>query len=128
MRAPSQLRHLNQHKRKTGPDTDPVAREGRARSYFLRLWRLALMRFLYLCFDIFLRRFLTSEPMQKPLRKGGDSPYGRVSPGLGQTKPVVATGSLTTVAPTSRKAPATRSDESTVVRAMTAGPAPDLAA
>ena len=32
-------------------------------SYFLRLCRFALMRFRYLCFDIFLRRFLTSEPI-----------------------------------------------------------------
>lgn len=32
-------------------------------SNYLRLWRLALRRFRYLCFDIFLRRFFTSEPI-----------------------------------------------------------------
>lgn len=39
--------------------------------HLLRLCRLALMRFRYLCFDIFLRRFFTSEPMQKPLWERG---------------------------------------------------------
>ena len=31
-----------------------------------RLWRFFLRRFRYLCFDIFLRRFFTSEPMDTP--------------------------------------------------------------
>lgn len=34
----------------------------RATLYF-RLWRLAFSRLRYLCFDIFLRRFLIREPM-----------------------------------------------------------------
>ncbi len=38
-------------------------------SYFLRLCRLALRRFRYLCLLIFLRRFLTSEPMQTSDRR-----------------------------------------------------------
>ena len=33
-------------------------------AYFLRLWRLARRRLRYLCFDIFLRRFLMREPME----------------------------------------------------------------
>ena len=40
---------------------------GPSRNHFFRLWRLAFNRLRYLCFDIFFRRFLTSEPMQKPL-------------------------------------------------------------
>jgi len=36
-----------------------------SRSHF-RLWRFAFRRLRYLCFDIFLRRFLTNDPMQKP--------------------------------------------------------------
>lgn len=39
--------------------------------YFLRLWRLALRRLRYLCFDIFFRRFLMSEPMQLTSLEGG---------------------------------------------------------
>ncbi len=39
-------------------------------SNHLRLWRLAFKRLRYLCFDIFLRRFLTSDPIQKPHIKG----------------------------------------------------------
>jgi hypothetical protein len=37
---------------------------------YFRLWRLAFKRLRYLCFDIFLRRFLTSDPIQKPHIKG----------------------------------------------------------
>ena len=37
-----------------------------------RLWRFALRRFRYLCFDIFLRLFLTNDPMQKPRIRKGD--------------------------------------------------------
>ena len=56
-----------------------------------RLWRFALRRLRYLCFDIFLRRFFTNDPMQKPqIRKGGRS-YGAVISGLGQTHPVIET-------------------------------------
>ena len=42
---------------------------GAAPGYFF-LCRFALMRFRYLCFDIFLRRFLTSEPMQNLIKDG----------------------------------------------------------
>jgi len=49
--------------RRTGPSDD-----------YLRLWRLALRRLRYLCFDIFLRRFLTSDPIQKPHIKGEKTP------------------------------------------------------
>jgi hypothetical protein len=36
------------------------------------------MRLRYLCFDIFLRRFLMSDPMKKPLGKGEDRlPWSR---------------------------------------------------
>jgi hypothetical protein len=49
----------NAKDRPTGPVFRPT--------HFLRLCLLALMRLRYLCLDIFLRRFLTSEPMDKPL-------------------------------------------------------------
>lgn len=41
-----------------------------AQCHFLRLWRFSLSRFRYLCFDIFLRRFLMSEPIRTDLSKG----------------------------------------------------------
>lgn len=47
------------------------------RSHF-RLCRLALSRLRYLCFDIFLRRFLTSDPMQKPHKVLG-KPFSMVA-------------------------------------------------
>jgi len=46
-----------------------VAARLRRSIYFFRLWRLARRRLRYLCLDIFLRRFLTSEPMD-PLVAG----------------------------------------------------------
>ncbi len=35
----------------------------RTAGYFFRLWRLARSRLRYLCFDIFLRRFLITDPI-----------------------------------------------------------------
>ena len=55
-----------------------------SRSHF-RLWRFAFRRLRYLCFDIFLRRFLTNDPMQKPQIRKGDSAHGRACRRLNQT-------------------------------------------
>jgi hypothetical protein len=52
--------------------------------YFFRLCLLALMRLRYLCFDIFLRLFLTSEPT-KTFRHMGEHLNGGGFPDLGQT-------------------------------------------
>lgn len=54
----------------TGPDLEECTPPGRGAFGYFFLCRLALRRFRYLCFDIFLRRFLISEPMQKPHVKG----------------------------------------------------------
>lgn len=40
------------------------------RGHFFRLCLFALRRLRYLCFDIFLRRFFTSEPIEEPHIKG----------------------------------------------------------
>lgn len=55
-----------------------------SRNHF-RLWRFALRRLRYLCFDIFLRRFLTNEPMKKPRFRKGETTHGRTDPPLIQT-------------------------------------------
>ena len=93
----------------------------------MRLCRFAFKRLRYLCFDIFFRRFLINEPMQKPHKKGGDSAHRRAIQCLGQTKPEVSIGSLITPTPSFRKASATRSAVSDVAIATTEGPAPERA-
>lgn len=49
-----------------GKRHDPPSNLGGADDHFLFLWRLALRRLRYLCFDIFLRRFFTTEPTAPP--------------------------------------------------------------